>query len=352
VMELDETFLVNLSAPSNATIARAQATGTIRNDEGLPAASVADVSVAEGNSGTTNLNFVVTLSAASLNPVSLSYSTGGGTATAGTDYVAASGTLTIPAGSTSGTIVVTVNGDTTSEGSETLTLTLTAPVNATLARGAATGTISNDDGASGLVAAFSFDEGAGTTALDDSGNGLNGAISGATWSTGRNGGALSFDGVDDWVTVDDHALLDVTRVTVSAWIRPSVRTPWMTVLMKETGTGLAYALYANNDASRPAGEILVNGVIRIATGTAAVATTGWTHLAYTYDGANMRMYVNGVLVRTVARTGNITASTGPLRIGGNEVWGEFFTGLIDDVRVYNRALTLAEVQADMNTPVR
>ena len=352
VMELDETFFVNLSAASNATIARAQATGTLRNDEGLPAVSVADASVAEGNSGTVNLNFAVTLSAASLNPVSISYATGGGTATAGTDYASASGTLTIPPGAMAGTIVVAVNGDTTAEGSETFTITLSNPANATLARSAATGTITNDDGASGLVAAFSFDEGAGTTALDASGNALNGAISGATWSTGRNGGALAFDGVDDWVTVDDNPLLDVTRLTVSAWIRPTVRTPWMTVLMKEAPDTLAYALYANNDASRPAGEILVNGVIRIATGTAAIATNAWTHLAYTYDGANMRMYVNGVLVRTVARTGNITASTGPLRIGGNEVWGEFFTGLIDDVRVYNRALTLAEVQTDMNTPVR
>jgi hypothetical protein len=248
--------------------------------------------------------------------------------------------------------VVAVNGDTAAEGGETFTVTLSNPANATLARSVATGTITNDDGASGLVAAFSFDEGTGTTALDASGNALNGAISGATWSTGRNGGALAFDGVDDRVTVADHALLDVTRLTVSAWIRPTVRTPWMTVVMKETPDNLAYALYANNDASRPAGEVLVSGVIRIATGTAAVSTTAWTHLAYTYDGANMRMYVNGVLVRTVARTGNITVSTGPLRIGGNEVWGEFFTGLIDDVRVYNRALTLAEVQADMNTPVR
>jgi hypothetical protein len=352
LLEADETFLMNLSAPSNATVARAQATATIHNDDGLPVLSVADASTVEGNSGTKNLSFTVTLSAASITPVSVSYATGAGTATAGTDYVAASGTLTIPAGSIAGTITVVVNGDTTSEPNETFTLTLSNPVNATLARAAATGTVSNDDGSSGLVAAFSFDQGEGTTLFDSSGNGLNGAIAGAAWAAGRNGGALAFDGVDDWVTVNDHALLDVTRLTVSAWVKPTVRTPWMTVVMKETPDGLAYALYANNDVSRPAGEILVNGVIRVAQGTAAVATTAWTHLAYTFDGANMRMYVNGVLVRTVARAGNIAVSTGPLRIGGNGPWGEHFNGLIDDVRVYNRALTLAEVQADMNTPVQ
>jgi hypothetical protein len=350
--EPDETFLVRLTAPSNSTLVRAQATGTIRNDDGLPAVSIGDASTAEGNSGTMNVNFAVTLTAASLSPVSVSYMTGGGTATAGTDYTASSGTLTIPAGSTSGTITVVITSDMTAEADETFSLTLSNPVNATLARSAATGTIANDDGASGLVAAFSFDEGAGVAAMDASGNALNGAISGATWTTGRTGGALAFDGVNDWVTVNDDARLDVTRLTLSAWIRPTARTPWMTVLMKETADGLAYALYANNDVSRPAGEVLVNGVIRVASGTAVVPTSAWTHLAYTYDGANMRMYVNGVLVRTVARTGNITPSTGPLRIGGNQLWGEYFTGVIDDVRVYNRALTLAEVQADMNTPVQ
>jgi hypothetical protein len=352
VMEPDETFVLNLSAPSNATLARTQATATILNDEGLPALSIADASVTEGNSGTVNLNFAVTLSAASLSDVSVSYATGGGTATAGTDYTASSGTLTIPAGSTSGTITVVVTGDTAAEPGETLTMTLSNPVGATLARTAATGTIDNDDASSGLVAAYNFDEGAGTAVADSSGNGLAGTISGATWATGHSGGALSFDGTNDWVTVADNDLLDVTRVTISAWVRPTVNTPWTTVVMKETNGGLAYALYANNASSRPAGYVQIGGVDRVATGTAVVPTNTWTHLTYTYDGANMRMYVNGTLVRTVARTGNIVLSTGPLRIGGNAGWGEYFTGLIDDVRVYNRALSLAEVQADMATSVR
>jgi hypothetical protein len=63
------------------------------------------------------------------------------------------------------------------------------------------------------------------------------------------------------------------------------------------------------------------------------------------------VYVNGALVGDVALTGNIATSTTPLRIGGNTVWGEWFQGLIDEVRVYNRALTAAEIQADMTTPI-
>jgi hypothetical protein len=72
----------------------------------------------------------------------------------------------------------------------------------------------------------------------------------------------------------------------------------------------------------------------------------------TYDGASMRMYVNGALVRTAARTGAIVAEDGALHIGGNEVWGgEWFSGLIDEVRIYNRALSATEIAGDMATPI-
>ena len=63
----------------------------------------------------------------------------------------------------------------------------------------------------------------------------------------------------------------------------------------------------------------------------------WTHVAGTYDGAALRLYVDGVLARTVAAGGNAAAGDGVLAIGGNQVWGEWFSGLIDEVRVYDRA---------------
>lgn len=72
----------------------------------------------------------------------------------------------------------------------------------------------------------------------------------------------------------------------------------------------------------------------------------------TYDATAIRLYVNGVLAGTRSKSGSILASTGALRIGGNSVWGEYFGGRLDDVRIYNRALTAAEIQTDMGTPVR
>ena len=355
VSEPNETFVVNLSAPSNATIADAQAIGTITNDEGLPALSINDVTVTEGNTGTVNAVLTVTLAPSSAQTVSVAYATANTTATAGSDYTAVSGTLLFAAGVTTQTITVVVTGDTVVETNETLAVNLSAPVNATVLDAQGVVTITNDDAAPGvgLVVAFGFGEGSGTTTSDSSAAGNHGSIAGATWSAaGRNGGALSFDGVNDMVTVADSASLDVTRVTMMAWLRPTTLSGWRTALLKEAGSnGLAYALYAHDNAPRPASYLNTGGPDVSAEGAAALAVNTWTHLATSYDGATLRLYVNGVEVGSRAVTGNISASGDPLRIGGNQIWGEWFAGLIDDLRIYNRALTATEIQTDMNTAV-
>jgi hypothetical protein len=107
--EANETFFVNLSSATNATIVDGQGVGTILDDE--PRVSINDVTTKEGNSGLTAFAFTVSLSVAYDVPVTVDYATANGSATAGSDYQAASGTLTIPAGQTSGTITVPVNGD-------------------------------------------------------------------------------------------------------------------------------------------------------------------------------------------------------------------------------------------------
>jgi hypothetical protein len=109
------------------------------------AISIGDASAAEGNSGATTLAVPVTLSAASTSTVNVDYATADGTATAGSDYSAANGTLTFRPGETQKTIPVTVAGDTRIEPNETITVTLSNPVNATIAKGTATATIGNDD---------------------------------------------------------------------------------------------------------------------------------------------------------------------------------------------------------------
>jgi hypothetical protein len=208
---------------------------------------------------------------------------------------------------------------------------------------------------SGLVAAYSFDEGTGTVVRDASGTGNDGTVTSTTWTTvGKNGGALSFNGSSSWVTVADSASLHLTnRMTIEAWVNPNALTgSWRTVIMKQqTGAGVAYSLYADTDNNAPVTQVYVTGENNVY-GAARIPLNAWTHLAAVYDGATLKLYVNGSLVASQAVTGNLIASTGALRIGGNNVWGEFFSGLIDDVRVYSRALSLAEIQADMQTPVQ
>ena len=85
---------------------------------------------------------------------------------------------------------------------------------------------------------------------------------------------------------------------------------------------------------------------------ATVPLNVWTHLAVTYDGTTLRLFVNGVQVRNRnQRPAPRSTTAGALRIGGNSVWGEYFKGLIDEVRIYNRALTVTEIQVDMTRAI-
>ncbi len=206
----------------------------------------------------------------------------------------------------------------------------------------------------GLVAAYSFDAGTGTTAADASGNGNAGTLANATWTTsGKYGGALTFNGTSSMVSVPDNATLDLTNgMTLSAWVYPTASSAaWRTVMLKENTSNLVYALYATGDTTVPQGMRVVSNATKAAAGPSALPVNTWSYLAATYDGSNLRLYVNGTLTTTTAATGSMSNSSLPLRIGGNAIWGEYFTGRIDEVRVFNRALTAAEVTTMMNTPV-
>ena len=150
---------VTLAELSMANI-RAKDAGTVEEwvealetaEPAMPGLSIADVSVKEGNSGTRLMTFTVTLSTAAAGPVTVAYSTADGTATSGSDYVAASGNLTFAAGEISKTITVKVKGDKVAEGNEAFTVRLGNAAGATIADGSATGTITNDDAAAKLPA--------------------------------------------------------------------------------------------------------------------------------------------------------------------------------------------------------
>ena len=201
----------------------------------------------------------------------------------------------------------------------------------------------------GLVAAFSFDDGAGSTAQDATNYNNDGTISNATWTSGRFGGALSFNGTNALVTVPSSTSLRLSAaMTLEAWVKPTtVSAQWRDVIYKGNDN---YFLEGTSDSSgRPAAGASVWSANLF--GTSALAVNAWTHLAATYDGAAMKLYVNGTVVSSGARSGALEASGNPLQIGGDSLFGQYFAGVIDEVRIYDVALTAAQIQSDMTTPI-
>ncbi len=198
----------------------------------------------------------------------------------------------------------------------------------------------------GLVAAYGFGEGSGGVASDASGNGNQGTIRGAAWTSGKFGNALSFDGATSLVTVNDSPSLDLTAMTLEAWVFPTALGGWRDVVYKVDDI---YFLEGSSPAGRPGTGGTFSSPPLEAPGP--LALSAWTHLAATYDGARLVLYVNGVAVASRAASAPIASSGGALSIGGDALYGQRFAGKIDEVRIYDRALSAAEVQADMSTPV-
>ena len=199
--------------------------------------------------------------------------------------------------------------------------------------------------ASGLVAHWKFDEGSGTTVSDSSGNGNTGTlVNGPLWTAGRVGNALFFDGIDDNVTVPDSNSLDLSSsFTLSAWVNPaSTFTDFRSILVKN----YKYYLYASvagycGDGSPLGG--FSEGTDQTVCQPSPLPINTWTHLAVTYNGSTLTLYRNGVAVATSTVSGTLSPTTGTLQIGASQ-FGEYFKGLIDEVRIYNRALSDTEIQ--------
>ena len=139
-------------------------------------------------------------------------------------------------------------------------------------------------------------------------------------------------------------------MTLEAWVNPStVNANWRDVIYK--GNDNFYLEATSSNGSRPDAGMIAGGSYADAFGTAALPANTWSYLTETYDGSTLRLYVNGTQVASTAHTGTIATSTNPLQIGGDSIYGQYFAGLIDDVRVYNVALTAAQIQTDQATPV-
>ncbi len=218
--------------------------------------------------------------------------------------------------------------------------------------GAAYGFNPNDDPS--LIGFWNLDEGTGTTAFDLSGKGHNGTVmNGPTWTTGYFGGALNLNASGaagtgtHYVDCGNHADFNLTsQVTVSAWVYPAraadtghecyVTKGDMTYTLKEANTNgnVEFNIYSGGWHTATL------------TGRTASNNNTWYHLAGTFDGTNIKIYLNGTLSATTAFTGPIATSATNVNIGRDADSGgrRYYRGRIDDVRIFNRALTADEIQ--------
>lgn len=206
------------------------------------------------------------------------------------------------------------------------------------------------DVTSGLVANWRFDDGAGTNAADSTANNNIGTlVNGPVWITpGRIGNsALAFTATNlQAVTVSNASSLDMTAgITITAWINA---TDWggNRRILQKGNSDNQYRFLAENGVFK----FHLNGVNTL---TAALpATNVWVHVAATWNGSTMTIYTNGQLQASMAAAGAITTTADPLAIGekyGSTTAGDFFNGEIDEVRVYNRALSMAEINTVMHS---
>jgi len=207
------------------------------------------------------------------------------------------------------------------------------------------------------VGYWRFDEGSGTAAGDSSGNGNTGTLVNAPqWVDGKVGKALKFDGVDDYVHVPHSSSLDIggNQMTVEYWMRLSI--DWHAGMTTNMG------IYTKGDAwvgSMTGGT----GAYRFnlayifpypETNKNSWAANVWYHMADVYDGACIRIYVNGALDKAEPVTGSIPHSTLSLVIGSQVYfgWPWAFNGTIDELAIYNYARTAEEIQNDFNSIAR
>ena len=317
---------------------------------------IARLTVSDGTNSTTSANLNITVSAPASNrppvavasasptngvaPLTVTFSSAGSYDPDGT-------TLTYNWVFGDGSTSTAANPSHTYQGASNYTARLTVSDSTNAASSGAV-TITVAESGSGLVAAYGFEEGSGSSVSDASGNGNTGTIVGAAWTDGKFGKALSFSGTSCLVTINDSASLDLTsEMTLEAWVYPMALGGWRDIIFK--GTDIYFLMGSTPQAQRPcAGGSFTS---TNAYGLAALPTNTWTHLVGTYDGATLRLYTNGVLVSSRAQTGAIATSAGALSIGGDSTYGQYWNGLIDEVRIYNRALSVSEIQTGMNTPV-
>ncbi len=199
-----------------------------------------------------------------------------------------------------------------------------------------------------LVGWWQFEEGSGTVAKDSTSHGNNGTLNGGPqWVPGYSGGALKFDGTDDYLDCGKDTSLDLTAWTIALWLNMAQNKDYNALVVKGLDAAENYEFlgFANGSLHMP---IAMEGGTRTYVNTAAgvIPVGEWAHFTYSYSSTTgRRVYKDGSLVYSDAPSGTPQATTEVLTIGNERPMTRFTNGTMDDVRIYNRVLTAGQVKA-------
>jgi hypothetical protein len=241
-------------------------------------------------------------------------------------------------------------------GVQNLTASVTVTQDAPPASLSLTVNVLRGDYPSGLIGYWKFDEGTGSVAADSSGNGNNGSIFGATWEAGKINHALQFDGIDDYVGLSSLDVHSLTSVTVAAWIKSPLTS--IGYIFYQGGNGEFLLHTGNRSATKASGGNITQASfsVHLQDGawydvySPAMTPNAWHYLVGVWtEGVSLKIYVDGALAGEIS-----VPNYGLLNVGsyyrtsiGVYSWGaqqSYFEGLIDEVRVYNAALSNSEIR--------
>ncbi|HXU10860.1 MAG TPA: PQQ-dependent sugar dehydrogenase [Candidatus Binatia bacterium] len=204
---------------------------------------------------------------------------------------------------------------------------------------------------SGLVGQWKLDDGSGTSAADASGGNTGTLVNGPTWTAGHLDGALAFDGLDDEVNVPHAPALNAYPLTVAAWFKTGMTTGLAGIVNKYPASSFnGYQIFVLN--GNLCAWYMKDGSNYVWDGSGCTFNVAgyndnqWHHVAFVVDASGGKLFVDGLEKGNLAWTGTAgeATTTEPLRIGRYPGGGaQYFSGVVDDVRVYNRALTALDV---------
>jgi hypothetical protein len=201
-----------------------------------------------------------------------------------------------------------------------------------------------------MIAHWTFDEGTGNIAHDSTVNANNGTIYNGNWASGVLNGALQFNGSSTYAVVPNSSSLNITgSITVSAWLKiNSIPTNYVGIVAKGEGDP-SYNLEFNASGAS-VGLVFADSSYHGANSN-ALTTNTWYLITGTYDMSQIKLYVNGNLQGVTNYTGTYQSNSEPLYIGNQQPGaGRYYNGLLDDLRIYNNALTASEIQQLYNVP--